>query len=138
MFRTDKGARGVFCASELCAGHGCYLNYEINGSKASFGWNQEEPNSLWMGCRDEDNRLITRNPNGMLPGARAVTALAKGHPEGWNDAFKGNFYAFYKYIEDGCVGEPIFSTLEQAAYIVKLTEAVFKSSKEKKWIRVNE
>lgn len=137
MFRTDKGARGVFCASELCAGHGCYLNYEINGSKASFAWNQEEPNSLWMGCRDEDNRLIMRNPNGMLPGARAVTALAKGHPEGWNDAFKGNFYAFYKYISDDGAKEPMFATLEQAAYIVKLTEAIIKSSKEKKWIKID-
>ena len=137
MFRTDKGARGVFCASELCAGHGCFLNYEINGSKASFGWNQEEPNKLWKGCRDEDNSLITRNPNGMLPESRAVTALAKGHPEGWNDAFKGNIYSFYKHIADGGDSDPLFATLEQAAYIVKLTEAIIKSSKEKKWIKLD-
>lgn len=74
--------------------------------------------------------------NTISPEARPYTALAMGHPEGWNDAFKGNIYAFYKYIEDGKTGEPVFSTLEQAAYIVKLTEAVVKSSKEKKWISV--
>ena len=44
------------------------------------------------------------------------------------------FYSFYKYIADGMKGEPVFATLEQATYIVKLTEAIVKSSKERKWI----
>ena len=61
-----------------------------------------------------------------------------GHPEGWNDAFKGNIYAFYKYIYEGMQGETIFATLEEAAYTVKLTEAVVKSSNEKRWIKVDE
>ena len=34
-------------------------------------------------------------------------------------------------------GEAPFSTLEQAAYIVKLTETIVRSSKEKKWIKVD-
>ncbi len=138
LFHTDKGATGVYHVSELAAGHGCYFNFEINGEKASFKWNQEENDRLWKGQRGGENHLIIRDPNTISPEAKPYTALAMGHPEGWNDAFKGNIYAFYKYIEDGCVGEPIFSTLEQAAYIVKLTEAVVESSKEKKWIRVNE
>ena len=120
----------------MAAGHGCYFNFEINGSKASFKWNQEENDRLWKGQRGGENHLIIRDPNTISPEARPYTALAMGHPEGWNDAFKGNIYAFYKYIEDGCKGESVFSTLEQAAYIVKLTEAVVESSKEKKWISV--
>lgn len=137
LFHTDKGATGVYHVSELAAGHGCYFNFEINGSKASFKWNQEENDRLWKGQRGGENHLIIRDPNTISPEAKPYTALAMGHPEGWNDAFKGNIYSFYKYIEDGCKGEPIFSTFEQAAYIVKLTEAVVKSSKEKKWISIN-
>ena len=91
-----------------------------------------------MGFRDDDNRFIIRDPNSISKGVKPYTSLAMGHPEGWNDAFKGNIYAFYKYIEDGCVGELIFATLEQAAYTVKLTEAVVKSSKEKRWVKVCE
>lgn len=136
MFHTDKGATGVYHVSELAAGHGCYLNFEINGSKASLKWNQEENDRLWMGVRDGDNRLIIRNPNAISQGAKPYTALAMGHPEGWNDAFKGNIYAFYKYILNGMQGEPVFATLEQAAYIVKLTEAIVKSSNERRWIKV--
>lgn len=136
MFHTDKGATGVYHVSELAAGHGCYLNYEINGSKASFRWSQEENDKLWMGLRSDDNRYIIRDPNALSPDAKQYSALAMGHPEGWNDAFKGNIYAFYKYIEDGMQGEPVFATLEQAAYIVKLTEAIIESSKKKSWIKL--
>lgn len=137
MFHTDKGATGVYHVSELAAGHGCYFNFEINGSKASLKWNQEENDRLWMGLRGEDNHLIIRDPNNISCGVKPYTALALGHPEGWNDAFKGNIMAFYKYIEDGMNGEPIFATLEQAAYIVKLTEAIVESSKSKCWIKMD-
>ena len=138
LFHTDKGATGVYHVSEVAAGHGCYFNFEINGSKASIKWNQEENDRLWMGFRDDDNRFIIRNPNSISEGAKPYTALAMGHPEGWNDAFKGNIYAFYKYIEDGMKGEPIFATLEQAAYTVKLTEAVVESSKKRAWVKLDE
>ena len=136
LFHTDKGARGVFYVSEACAGHGCYFNFEVNGSKASLKWNQEENDRLWMGMRDDDNRYVIRDPNYISPEAKPYTALAMGHPEGWNDAFKGNIYSFYKYIADGMQGDVPFSTLEQAAYIVQLTEAIVRSSKEKKWIKL--
>ncbi|MBR5508258.1 MAG: Gfo/Idh/MocA family oxidoreductase [Clostridia bacterium] len=136
MFHTDKGATGVYHVSELAAGRGCYFNYEINGTKASFRWNQEENDKLWMGFRSDDNRYITRDPNALSPEAKQYSTLAMGHPEGWNDAFKGNIYAFYKYIEDGMKEAPVFATLEQAANIVKLTEAIIESSIKKKWIEI--
>jgi len=138
LFHTDKGATGVYHVSEIAAGHGCYFNFEINGAKASVKWNQEENDRLWIGHRDDDNRYIIRDPNNISKGARPYTALAMGHPEGWNDAFKGNIYAFYKYICDGMQGAPIFSTLEDAAYVVKLTEAIVDSSKQRKWIKIDE
>jgi predicted dehydrogenase len=134
MFKTDKGASGVYHVSEVAAGHGCYFNIEINGSKASLRWNQEENDRLWVGRRDDDNSFVIRNPNVISPEARPYTSLAMGHPEGWNDAFKGNIFSFYKYIADGMNGNPPFATLEDAAYIVKLTEAIVKSSREKRWI----
>lgn len=136
MFHTDQGAVGVFHVSELAAGHGCYLNFEINGSTASLGWNQEENDRLWMGMRGGDNHLIIRDPNALSAGVREHTALAKGHPEGWNDAFKGNIRAFYRYIENGMQGDHVFATLEDAAYIVKLTEAILESGKSGSWVKV--
>ena len=80
MFRLNNGARGVYYVSEVCAGHGCYFNFEINGSKASLKWNQEENDRLWMGFRDDDNRFIIRNPNTISAEAKPYTQLAMGHP----------------------------------------------------------
>ncbi len=137
IFHTDKGATGVFHVCQLSAGRGCYLNFEICGSEAALRWNQEENDRLWMGIRGGDNHLIIRDPNALSAEAKQHTALAKGHPEGWNDAFKGNIQAFYKYIEEGKNTEPVFSTLEDAAYIVKLTEAIIESSKAKSWVKIN-
>ena len=138
MFKTDKGATGVFHVTELAAGRGCNLNFEINGSKLSYGWNQEENDRMWVGRRGGDNSVIVRNPNLISQSAKPYTSLAMGHPEGWNDAFKGNFYAFYKFLTEGAKGERIYSTLEDAAYIVKLTEKIIESSKLKTWINVEE
>ncbi len=136
MFKTDKGAAGVFHVSEVAPGHGCYFGFEINGSKESYSWNQEQNDRMWIGRRGGNNGLVIRDPNTISPEVKPYTNLAMGHPEGWNDAFKGNFYAFYKYLADGKTGEKIFSTLEDAAYIVRLTEAVVESSRERKWVNI--
>ncbi len=138
MFKTDKGATGVFHVTELAAGRGCNFNFEINGSVLSYGWNQEENDKMWVGRRGGDNSVIKRNPNLISQSAKPYTSLAMGHPEGWNDAFKGNIYAFYKFLADGGKGERIYSTLEDAAYIVKLTEKIIESSKKKTWINIED
>ncbi len=136
MFKTDKGATGVFHVSEVAPGHGCYFGFEVNGSKESYSWNQEQNDRMWIGRRGGNNSLIIRDPNTISPEVKPYTSLAMGHPEGWNDAFKGNIYAFYKYLADGKSGERIFSTLEDAAYIVKLTEAIVESSKGRCWVNI--
>lgn len=138
LFKTDKGATGVFHVTEAAAGHGCDFSFEINGSLLSYGWNQEQNDRMWIGRRGGDNSVVIRNPNLISDEAKPYTNLAMGHPEGWNDAFKGNFYAFYKYLYDGKQGERIYSTLEDAAYIVKLTEKIIESSKQKTWINIEE
>lgn len=138
MFKTDKGATGVFHVTEAAPGHGCDFNFEINGSLLSYGWNQEQNDRMWIGRRGGDNSVVIRNPNLLSDEAKAYSSLAMGHPEGWNDAFKGNIYAFYKYLADGKKGDRVFSTLEDAAYIVKLTEKIIESSKLKKWINIEE
>lgn len=139
MIRFDNGASGVFCASEVSAGRGCYINIEVDCAKKSFEWNQQRCDELWVGSRDGANCLELRNPNSLSPDAKAYTYLAKGHPEGWNDAFKNNFTAFYTFIRDGKKlgrDKPDFATFEEADYIVRLTEAILESNRTKKWVSV--
>lgn len=139
LFKMDNGIHGVFHVSEVSAGRGCFFNIEVNGSKSSVYWNQERCDEMWMGFREEDNRWILRNPNHISEGAKGYTYLAKGHPEGWNDAFKNNIYSVYRYISEGKTltsDKPDFATLEEATYILKLTEAILESSKTRAWVAV--
>ena len=139
MLRFSNGARGVFHTSEIAAGHGCYIQLEVNGSKCSAAWNQESADRMWMGYRDRDNVSIIRNPGTMSPEAAAYTALAKGHPEGWNDAFRNAIGSFYAYVRDGKkpgVDPSDFATLEDAAYMMRLVEAIVQSSAERRWVTV--
>ena len=139
LFKMDNGAHGVFCASEVSAGHGCYIDIEINGSQATLKWNQETADQLWMGFRDQDNHLVMRDPHSLSPEARALSYLAKGHPEGWNDAFKNNIASFYQYLAAGKklqTDQPDFATFADADYIVQLTEAIVQSSKTRQWVEL--
>jgi len=141
LFKMDNGAHGVFHVSEVSAGHGCFFNFEVDGSKASLQWNQQTADQMWMGFRDQDNLCVMRNPNTLSPEAKAISYLAKGHPEGWNDAFKNNIEAFYRYIRSGSRLDRDrchFATFAEADYIIRLTEAIIQSSKTRSWVTVTD
>lgn len=140
LFKMDNGMHGVFNTSEVSAGRKCFLNFEIDGTKASLYWNQEAADQMWMGFRDRDNSLVMRNPNLMTPQARQYTYLAGGHPEGWNDAMRNNVFSFYKFILDGKKAgkdECDFATFHDGHYIIKLTEAILKSNETRQWVKVD-
>lgn len=139
LFKMDNGCHGVFHASEVSAGRKCYLNIEVNGTKASLYWNQENADHMWMGFREQHNMQIMRNPLLVDPKVQPYTYLASGHPEGWNDAIKNNIYSFYKFIVDGKeIGKDScdFATFKEGHYILKLTEAILESNKDRKWVKL--
>lgn len=141
LLKFDNGASGVFQCSEISAGRKCFIDIEIDGSKASFQWNQQISDQMWKGNRNSNNEQIMRNPNLAAGDSKKYSHLAAGHPEGWNDAFKNTLDAYYSFIlegrkmnKDACD----FATFEEAHYLMKLTEAIMKSGKERRWVRINE
>ena len=140
MFKLEDGTHGLFYVSEISPGHGCGLNIEVDGSLASASWNQEHPNKIQIGYRDQGVLIKDRDPNMLSSRARSYTGLAKGHPEGWNDAEKNTIGKFYQYIlSDGKLSgtECEFTTLEEAQYLLKLVEAILESSKSGKWVHID-
>ena len=139
LFRMENGISGVFHVSQMSAGRKCRFDIEVNGSLASFYWNQEEADKMWMGKRDDHNMTVMRCPKLISDDAKGYTYLAAGHPEGWNDALKNNIFAFYKWIAEGKkIGteKPDFATFDDGHYIMLLIEAILQSSKEKKWVEI--
>jgi predicted dehydrogenase len=141
MFRMDNGVSGVFHVSQVSAGHGCSLSFEIDGTSCSARWNQQEGDRMWVGYRDRDNVLALRNPALMDPAVLPYTHLAKGHPEGWNDAETGTLFAYYDFIRRGCrigVDKADFATFQEGHDEVRLVEAILESSRSRSWVKVAE
>ncbi len=141
LVRFEGGGRGVFAVGQVCAGHDNDQRVEVNGSKASLAWRQEEPNSLWVGYRDQANRVLPRDPSLLDASARAMTVLPGGHPEGWSDAFRNLMDAVYSQIRSGRVparGEAPYPTFEDGYRSCCLIEAVMESGARGGWVEVGE
>jgi predicted dehydrogenase len=135
LLRLGDQARGAMTVSQISAGRKNQLRMEIYGTKASVTWDQEKPDELWIGHRNEPNRIIVKDPSLMLPEARKYADLPGGHSEGYDDTFKQLFRRFYKTVADPSahVEYPQFvDGLRQ----LRILETVLASSKAQAWARV--
>lgn len=137
LLKFDNGARGVISLSQVSAGRKNAFWWEINGSKGSLGWHQEEPNRLWMGYREKPNEILLKDPALMQPDARPYAAYPGGHAEGYPDTFVRHFSDIYRYISTGDTSlPPSFPTLSDGQRELILCEAIQQSAEEGRWVKV--
>lgn len=139
LLRFNNGASGVFSVGQVCAGHKNDQRVEVNGSKASMSWRQEEPNTLWIGYRDRANADLVRDPSLLDEPVRSYTTLPGGHPEGWSDAFKNLISSIYSFMARG--GDPTkeevdFPTFEDGYHSCCVIEAIMASHTQGGWVHV--
>jgi predicted dehydrogenase len=135
LLRLGDRARGAMTASQISAGRKNRLCMEIYGTKASVSWDQEKPDELWIGQRNEPNRIIVKDPSLMLEQARSYADLPGGHSEGYDDTFKQLFRRFYRTVADRTapVEYPQFADgLRQ----LQILDAVLASSAKQGWVTV--
>jgi predicted dehydrogenase len=138
LLRFDGGMRGVMTLSQVSAGRKACLEVEINGSEASLYFNSESPNQMWVGRRDEANRIVLKDPALMSSEARGYANYPGGHTEGYPDTFLNLFRDFYAYIRDGdCSRVPSFPTLETGHDELLLCDAIARSAREQRWVTVS-
>lgn len=136
LLRFDKGARGAFMTSSLCAGRKVSIDLQIYGSKQSLSWNHERPAELLVGNRDRANEIFTESPLWQRKAARKYALLPSGHPMGYHDALFNLFSDFYGAVEKNMSGEKAavnYPTFKEAAYELKIAAAAVKSSRKGKW-----
>jgi predicted dehydrogenase len=139
LLRFQGGARGSFAVSQVSPGRKNRLTFQVDVAEASFSWDQEEPNRLWIGRRDEANRDLVRDPSLLEARAAALTHYPAGHQEGWPDAFRNLFDDFYAAIrsrKQGQPHEPTFCSFEEARHVAQVIEAIAQSHRNGSWIRV--
>lgn len=140
LIRFEDGSRGVFTVSQVSAGRKNSLSFEINGSKKSVYWQQENPAQMWIGYRDQPNESLIADPALFLQEARGSIHHPGGHGEGWPDAMKNGMLHFYRFIYEGkslSLDKPEFATFEDGHRSMCVTEAILKSYQTQQWVDVN-
>ncbi len=100
MLRLNNGATGTLIASQVAAGEGNGLRLRVYGEKGSLEWRQEDPNRLRAKWLDRPEEIRHAAGGYLTAGARAVTRLPGGHPEGYLEAFA----VLYREFADALVG----------------------------------
>jgi len=133
IFRTDKGAQGSLVLSQVSAGRKNKLWFSFESPAESFVFDQEAPESLWVGGLDS-NRIIMRGVNEESAQAQAYSVLPAGHPQGYQDCFNALISDTYKAISGIHIdGLPTFVDGLRAA---QLTQAVLQSSQTGEWVEI--
>lgn len=135
LLRLGERARGCFTVSQMSAGCKNRFSFEIFGSKAGVGWNQERPNELWVGHRNDPNQIILKDPSLLYPKAAAYADLPGGHSEGYDDAHKQTFKRFYARVADPSA--PVeYPTFADGLLGMQVLEKVQESAQKQAWVKV--
>lgn len=138
LFHFDNGAIGSCVINQVFAGRKNQITYNISGSNCSLRWDSEDSNDLWVGRREGYNQKIPKDPSLLDPLAASVNGYPGGHVEGFPDTFKQNFKAIYAAIEKGDTSRGLFATFEDGLREMTLCDAIIRSSKEGRWVKVEE
>jgi predicted dehydrogenase len=134
MFETDRGALGSVVVSQVSAGRKNRLWFEISTDAQGIVFDQERPETLWVGRRDRTD-VIPRDFTTLAADAAHYVTLPAGHPQGYHDCFDAFVAETYEEIRTGekADGLPGVSDGMRSALI---TEAVLESAWERRWVQV--
>lgn len=133
VFTTEAGTVGNLLVSQVAPGRKNRLMIEISGTESTVQFDQEAPETLWLGKR-AGSELLVRDPDALSPEAARLSVLPAGHPQGYQDAFNAFIADTYAAINgDIRDGLPTFRDGLRSAV---LTESIIESSKCGEWVDV--
>lgn len=130
---TVSGAIGTLLVSQVAPGRKNRLHVEIAGTAESIVFDQEQPETLWLGRR-AGTTVLPRDAEQLSADAARLVTVPSGHAQGYQDAFNAFVADSYAAIRgDRPEGLPVFADGLRAAV---LTEAVLDASESGTWIDV--
>ncbi len=97
VIKFDNGGLGTVTASQISHGRENDVLIEIDGTKGSLVWRQENPNEMIVRQNGQPHKIYTRDPNApfISPVSAAACRLPAGHPEGFFEAFANVYTAAF-------------------------------------------
>jgi predicted dehydrogenase len=133
VVETASGALGTLLVSQVAPGRKNRLWLEIAGSQESVAFDQEQPETLWVGRR-AGSMVVPRDADQLSSDAARLCVVPSGHPQGYQDAFNAFVADSYAAIAgESPEGLPRFSDGLRA---VRITEAVLDSAEAGTWIEM--
>ncbi len=137
LLRYDNGARGSVVISQVSPGRKNALQWQTDGSKSAAAWDSETPDHLWIGHRDQPNRILQRDASLMNARGAAAASLPGGHVEGFADSFFALFREIYGAVAAGKAPEnPGYASFADGHYEMLVCDAVLRSAREGCWVDV--
>src|SRR4051812_18132694 len=137
LLRFEDGARGTVSISQVSAGRKNSVSIEVDGSESALAWSSEDPDRMWIGHRGRSNEIVHRDPSLNAPEVRRIIGYPGGHVEGYPDTFRALFSQVYADIANGApAAEPAYPTFRDGLDALAVTEAIAKSSGERRWVAV--
>jgi predicted dehydrogenase len=106
ILRYQNGAMGTVTASQISHGRENDIWIEVDGTKGSLEWHQEEPNKMIVRVNGKPHQIYTR-AGGPYLGANAAGScrIPAGHPEAFLEAFANVYTAAYNDMIKRAAGE---------------------------------
>jgi predicted dehydrogenase len=119
--------------SQVSPGRKNRLWFSLDGAHASLQFDQELPDSLWIGGR-EQNAVVHRGAGSSTDDATRYNLVPVGHPQGYLDCFT----AFVADVYAATAGEPPdgLPTFDDGLRAAAVTDAVLASAASDGWVTV--
>ena len=135
--RFDSGALGSLFVSRIATGRKMGYTYEIFGTRAAIRFDQEDQNALWLyrGEGDVSRRGFTKILTGPAHPDYRAFCLGPGHGTGYQDQI---IIEMRDFLEAIVTGKPIWPTFRDGMLVNRVVEAAWRSSAERRWVRLSE
>ncbi|MGW4032950.1 Gfo/Idh/MocA family protein [Streptomyces sp. NPDC004838] len=131
--RSERGVYASTTISQVSAGRKNRLWIEVDGTRESLVFDQEQPDVLWIGAED-GARLLRRGEGTSSADQRRLLRTPAGHPQGWPDAFAAFCADTYAAVRgEDPEGLP---TLADGVRSMKLIDAALESAQSHGWKEV--
>jgi predicted dehydrogenase len=133
MFRTQSGVLGSAVISQVSAGRKNRLWFEFDGAFKSAVFDQETPETVWLGSEDSIE-VLQRDPGRGSADQRRLSSLPPGHAQGYAQCFESFVADTYAAVRgEARDGLPTFADGVRSAHII---DAVIASAEKGGWIDV--
>jgi predicted dehydrogenase len=136
LFKFKNGIPGSLTISQMSAGRKNRLFLQVDGSLQSAAWDQEQPDMLWLGRRDQPNETLLKDRRPLKEQARSYAHPA-GYGEAWADGLKNFMCSVYQQIakKKPGKGSPDFATFFDGYQAAALVDKICASSRQGRWMK---